>query len=66
MERLEDDFVAGTWAPSFLETTTNNEPPTKKKKSNKGTSKENKSINKPKKRGPKEKGKRYNQFFLSP
>ena len=36
MERLQDDFVAGTWAPSFLETTTNNEPPTKNKKSNKG------------------------------
>ena len=32
MERLEDDFVAGTWSPTFLETTTNNEPPTIKEK----------------------------------
>ena len=64
MERLEDDFVACTWAPSFLETM--HQPLMKKTKSNKGTSKENKSINTPKKRGPKEKGKHYSQFILSP
>ena len=40
MERLEDEFVAGTWAPSFLKTTTTNKPP-KKKKNDKGTPKEN-------------------------
>ena len=58
MERLEDEFVAGTLAPSFLITTTN-EPPKKKRKNNKATPKNIKT----KKSRPKEKCELYNQFL---
>ena len=32
MERLKDDFVAGTWGPSFLKITATNEPHKKKRR----------------------------------